>query len=285
MNDEVLESESHNLSWLDDRVPELYDWYDEYPYDLDMWHHLCEQSRGPILDLACGTGRVAIALARKGHEVVGLDFSPPMIARAKAKLGLEDERVRSRVTFDIGDMSNFSAGRLFPMVIVPCFSFHELTSLEAQESCLQAISRHLDTRGVLILTLGFWTPDSATSPPDEPAELGEPKEEGINPSKGLLTRMWSLGWSDASRQIKYHRLYFEEYADSGRLVNRSAQPEPPLWHARRFLGRYEAEWLLEKHGFVVDRIYGDWDLSDLSAQSKCMIFVATKNREERCDDE
>ena len=48
-------SDHSNASWLDKRTPLLYDWYDECPYDLDMWHSLCESCRGPILDLACGT--------------------------------------------------------------------------------------------------------------------------------------------------------------------------------------------------------------------------------------
>ena len=266
----------NNACWLNPVIPRLYDWYDECPYDLDMWRTLCGERQSPILDLACGTGRVAIELAREGREVVGLDLSPHMIARANEKLAAEDDLVRERVRFHVADMSAFSLDRRFPMILVPCFSFHELTTLEAQRSCLNAIHRHLADDGTLILTLGFWEPGRDRVPPEEPAEFGTPMEEGLNPHTGLHTRMWSLGWCDPSIQTKYHRFYFEERDNDGSLVRRFAHPEPPLWHARRFLGRYEAEWLLRDTGFIRERIYGHWDMSDLSSQSRCMVVVARK---------
>jgi SAM-dependent methyltransferase len=59
-------------------------WHDvecgSYAADLALWEELAERGGGPVLELGCGTGRVAIHLARRGHEVVGLDFDPELLA-------------------------------------------------------------------------------------------------------------------------------------------------------------------------------------------------------------
>lgn len=133
---------------------------------------------------------MAIELARAGKRVVGLDFSPAMIARAQEKAAAEEERVRRRVSFVVADMADFRLGRRFRTAIIPCFSFHELATFEAQQACVRTISRHLTMGGLLVIALGIWSEPTNTAPPPEPADFGKPKEEGYNPHTGLFTRMW-----------------------------------------------------------------------------------------------
>lgn len=265
-----------NECWLDDRIPALYDWYDEYPYDLSMWDQLCVNVKGPILDIGCGTGRVALHLAQAGHEVVGMDISPAMLRLAEEKRSRETDDVRTRVSFITGNMESFDLGRVFPLVLIPCFSFNELTTQEAQRSCLRSVLRHMDERSQLILTVGLWIPGGDTTPPSEPEDFGPPKEEGPNPNTGLYTKMWSLRWCDPSIQTRYHRFYFEESKEKQEIVRKFASPTPPDWHARRFLLPNEAKNLLHKCGFEIERIYGDGDMSELKQDSRCMIVIARK---------
>lgn len=68
---------------------------------------------GPVLELACGTGRVVLPLARAGHLVTGIDSSPQMLAQARAKLAPEPEEVRQRVTLVHGDMRDFHRELLY----------------------------------------------------------------------------------------------------------------------------------------------------------------------------
>ena len=83
------------------QIAELYEaehrgWTD----DLDLYRALAARTGGPLLDLGCGTGRVAIALAEAGHEVHGIDASESMLAIAR-----KDLRGRGRaVSFSLGDM-------------------------------------------------------------------------------------------------------------------------------------------------------------------------------------
>jgi SAM-dependent methyltransferase len=64
-------------------------WHDvecgSYEADLSLWEELAERRGGPILDLGCGTGRVALHLARRGHLVYGLDHDPELLAALAAR--------------------------------------------------------------------------------------------------------------------------------------------------------------------------------------------------------
>lgn len=81
--------------------------------------------------------------------------------------------------------------------------------------------------------------------------------------------------------MRYRRRYIEEFDEAGGLVRKSASPEPPNWSRVRYLGRYEMQLILEKYGFSVETIYGDWDLRPFDSSSRCMLFVARKIRRAR----
>ena len=103
------------------------------------------RARGSVLELACGTGRLTIPLARDGHVVVGLDTSPDMLAAARRKAregGLD-------ATFLLGDMRAFDLGRHFALVIISCNSLAHLTETEDVLACLSAVRRHLAPGGKL----------------------------------------------------------------------------------------------------------------------------------------
>nr|WP_245218964.1 class I SAM-dependent methyltransferase [Rubellimicrobium aerolatum] len=100
---------------------------------------------GPVLELACGTGRLTIPLARDGHNVVGLDAAPAMLARAKAKAA----EAGTAVTFVAGDMRDFDLGQRFGFVLLSCNSLSHLTEPEDLRAGLAAIRRHLAPGGVL----------------------------------------------------------------------------------------------------------------------------------------
>src|SRR6202046_981982 len=72
--------------------------------DLPFYLDLAGQSPGPILEIACGTGRVLLPLARQGIEVHGVDNSLPMLTILKANLAEETHNVRERVTVHGGYM-------------------------------------------------------------------------------------------------------------------------------------------------------------------------------------
>ena len=102
----------------------------------------------PTLELACGSGRIAVPLAREGVRLVGLDNSPAMLARAREKsAGL------AGVEWVEGDMRSFGLGKTFGLVIIPVASLQPLLTTEDQMACLRCAHRHLAPGGRLALEL------------------------------------------------------------------------------------------------------------------------------------
>lgn len=121
-------------------APELYDLaFGPGPCE-PFYREEARRAAGPVLELACGTGRLTIPIARDGHEIVGLDVSSAMLdaARCKAK----QARIRE-ATFVRTDMRSFALGGRFALVIVSCNSLAHLTTNDDLKACFSRIREHL----------------------------------------------------------------------------------------------------------------------------------------------
>ncbi len=135
------------------------------------------RSGGPVLELACGTGRLTLPLAREGHAVVGLDASPQMLAAARRKAA---ER-RLALSFVLGDMRAFDLGRRFGLVIISCNSLAHLIGTEEVLACLGAVRRHLSPGGILAFDVVRPDVHSLSRPEDERRRL----DLGPNPCSAI----------------------------------------------------------------------------------------------------
>ncbi len=117
--------------------------------------------RHAVLELACGTGRITLPIARDGIEIVGLDNAPAMLDIARRKASAED----LHVTWVEADMRDFDLGHRFGLVIIPYRSFLHLLTDDDQADCLAAVFRHLEPGGRL--ALNFFAPPFAR-PGSEP---------------------------------------------------------------------------------------------------------------------
>ena len=113
---------------------------------------------GPILELACGTGRLLFALAERGHRMVGLDQCHAMLMLARQRLEAAEDAVRVRVRFVRGDMTAFQLRARFGLAVLADNSFRELGSAAHQESCLRSVHRHLTPGGRLVLAVRRFDP-------------------------------------------------------------------------------------------------------------------------------
>ncbi len=100
---------------------------------------------GPVLELACGTGRVSIPLAEAGFDVTGLDLSPHMLKIARSK--------SSAVSWVRGDMERFDLRRKFRLIVIPFRAFQHLMTPDAQRRCLARVRAHLARGGRFIVNL------------------------------------------------------------------------------------------------------------------------------------
>lgn len=117
--------------------------------DLPFYLDLAEQSRGPVLEIACGTGRVLIPVARKGIEICGVDNSQSMLQVLKESLNREPQSVRQRITVQEGDMRTFRLPQRFPLVMIPFRPMQHMFTLDDQVAALKTAAAHLTDTGVL----------------------------------------------------------------------------------------------------------------------------------------
>jgi 2-polyprenyl-3-methyl-5-hydroxy-6-metoxy-1,4-benzoquinol methylase len=123
------------------QTPEVYD--AEYgSYTDDFKFFLSLKDDGDALDLACGTGRITMALAKNGFNCVGLDASQAMIDWAIIKShGLG-------ITYIHGDMQDFHMDRKFDLITLTGNSFQVLISTKDQMSLITAVAQHLKKDGI-----------------------------------------------------------------------------------------------------------------------------------------
>jgi SAM-dependent methyltransferase len=233
--------------------------------DVEFYLGLAQQSAGPVLELACGTGRVALPLARAGVEVTGLDISPHMLAVAERKAAAEEPDVRGRLRLVQGDMSAFELGRRFGLIIVPFRAFQALLEREQQRGCLVCCARHLHPDGRLAVNVF----NPLLSRLATKGEVEEEPDEFPGP-EGVMVR-WSAHTSyDTAGQRLISRQRYQCAAADGQIRVREHVLE------LRYIFRFEMEWMLEACGFAVEDLYGNFDRSAFAADSPEMIFVARK---------
>jgi SAM-dependent methyltransferase len=103
------------------------------------------RSPGHLLELGVGTGRLAIPLAATGIDVHGVDASPAMLDRLRAR---DPDR---RVTVTVGDMVDDQPAGPFDVVLVAYNTFFNLESADRQAACFVAVAERLATDGVLVV--------------------------------------------------------------------------------------------------------------------------------------
>jgi SAM-dependent methyltransferase len=100
---------------------------------------------GSVLELAIGTGRVALPLAARGLSVHGIDASEAMVAKLREKAGGE------AIPVTIGDFADVGVDGAFDLVFLVFNTLFNLPSQEAQVRCFHNVARHLSPRGVFVV--------------------------------------------------------------------------------------------------------------------------------------
>lgn len=123
--------------------PYLYDAeYGGYQGDFDLFFNLI--SEGNVLDLACGTGRLAIPMAQKGFNVIGLDASESMLALAREK------SKELLIEWIQGDIRDFQLNKTFDLILMAGNAFQALLSEEDQIQMLACVRKHLKPTGLFV---------------------------------------------------------------------------------------------------------------------------------------
>jgi len=230
-----------------------------------------QESGSPVLDLACGTGRLALMLAREGFEVTGIDQSVGMLNQFRRKLAKEPAEVRKRVTIENRTMTEFCLDRKFNTVICCDAFFHNLT-VEDEMNCLKSVARHLTPNGRFVFNLPNPTCEfllkSVTSGIQEFEERGcYELEDG---SGTLVVEQAHAGKEDD--QCIESTLRISVYDNHGNEVEKGESS----WTSR-YLYRYEAVHLLYRCSFQVEELVGDYRNGPVTEKGQLIFDVKLMN--------
>lgn len=224
----------------DDDSPEMFD-----PAVLDPTvDFLADLADGrPALELAIGTGRVALPLSRRGVPVSGIELSQAMVERLRAKPGSEAIKVT------LGDMTSTRVDGDFGLVYLVFNTIKNLLTQDAQVDCFRNAAAHLAPGGSFVIEVSV--PSLQRLPPGEVYRVfhrGE-KHVGIDEFDVVTQRMYS-----------------HHYSFDGSTHRRNSVPFRYVWPA-------ELDLMARLAGMTLSHRYADWDRSPFTSDSRSHVSV------------
>ena len=181
-------------------------WHDvecgSYAADLSLWEELAERCGGPVLELGCGTGRVALHLARRGHQVIGLDRDPDLLTALQERasdfrpsgVGQESEALVEPL---LADARDFELASPVSLVLAPTHLLQLLDGPQERAESLRCIAAALRPGGLLAAAIIEGMPPSDGAPPPLP---------DVREVNGWVYSSLAVEASVAPGEIVVHRL-------------------------------------------------------------------------------
>jgi SAM-dependent methyltransferase len=257
------------------RNAQAYDWENAgVTADFDFWRGVLDRHRpARVAELACGTGRLTLPVAEAGlaHDpafrIVGLDYSPEMLAQARAKLESAAPDVRDAVDFVEGNMRDLPLEGQFDLIFCGFNSFAYLHTLDDQLACLTAARDHLAPGGLFALDLVV--PHLAyLEEAESPVPLVRIEVDTVQPAPGVArVRRTYADRYDASTQAIATSYAHEVYFEDGR---QDRWIDDVTW---RMIFPRELELLLRVVGLTPLERHGSYDLTPFGPQSHQYLWL------------
>jgi SAM-dependent methyltransferase len=244
-----------------DSFVRLYDWeHDPYVADVEVVVALARRFGGPLLELACGSGRLLAPLAAAGLQVTGVDSSARMLGRAHerlAALGLD-------VELHCQAMQNLDLPGPFRTIVIGLDSFGLLVDRKDQLATLRTARKVVAHDGRLVLDLS----NGNLRGGNESAEELLHDITAPAPDTGRPITKFVLRQPDAAEQLDHLLFFYDEQDERGFLKRTSVELR------LRWFTRNELELLLESAGWAVDELYGNYELEPFGPGSERLLVVA-----------
>ncbi len=240
----------------------------EDPGDLDLYLALAARTGGPILELAAGSGRLAVPLAAAGHPVTAVDNDPAMLARARRRAELSGPGVATQleiVDADLTDVALVGAGT-YQLAFIALNSIFLLATRDAQRAAMRTMASHLAPGGLAVVDA--WLPDA-----DDLARFDGRlvlEYDRLDPETGRRVTKSAAAQHDASTGIVTLTSIYEEGDDGAPAVR---------WIRRDTLRLVSADELADfagAAGLEVETLAGDYDLAPLGGGTDRAILVARR---------
>ncbi len=240
----------------------------EDPGDLDLLLALAARSGGPVLELAVGSGRLAIPLARDGFEVTGVDLDQAMLARARRLADAAGRSVARRLRLVEGDARSVrlpEAGA-FGLACIPLNSIFLMGSRADQAAAVATLAAHLEPGGLAMVDA--WLPDA----------------EDLARYDGRLVLEWVRTDPETGNEVtKTGSAIYDAASSSVRLTTIFEEGRPgeaPVRWVRtdrlRLLSGDDLVDMAEAAGLEVETLAGDYELGEIGPGAERAVLVARK---------
>jgi SAM-dependent methyltransferase len=251
----------------------------EDPGDLDLYLALAARTGGPILELAVGTGRLAVPLAEQGHRVTGVDLDPAMLARARTRAAAATAAGAARASgasggaigdlrFEVGDARSVrlpDAGR-YRLAFLALNSLFIMGGRQDQQAVVATLAAHLAPGGLAVVDV--WLPDADDlARYDGRVMLEYPRRD---PTTGRhVVKIGSAIHDAATSTVQLTTIY--EEGEPGEPAVRWIRRD-----AMRLVGADELRAFAESAGLIVESIAGGYDMEPFGRGADRAILIAAR---------
>ncbi len=235
--------------------PALYDACTAHKIDdIPFYEHWAKQTNGPILELACGTGRIAKHLIESGFNYTGLDLSSVFIDYCRSNF--------PNGKFTTGDMCHFNLGQKFDLIFIPFNSFLHLYKEEEMTQCLKSIQNHLSDNGKFLLDIFVPNPEFLYRDPDKKYE----EMTIIHPNGGECT-VWQKNQYKEETEINHIHWFFNR----GNI-----EPMDEYDFDMRMIYPDTMDRVLSDSDFTIEEKWGDYDGEPFNETSLLQLYICSK---------
>jgi SAM-dependent methyltransferase len=255
--------------WIDSDVASKATSEDPNLIKKDVYTYLeaAQGIKGKILDVCCGSGRVAVPMAKQGHDVVGIDISSTLLKKLEGHAASLPADVRKHLQWSHQDARNFKLKSKFDMALIAFNSLNCIGEFAGQLSTIACIANHLKPGGKLYLDI---------INPFTNQMHGVDKHrmmfERTNLENGLTYQRFMRATPMDADQCQQFHGWYDEIQQDGTLKR---YPYSMRW---RLIFKSEIMLMLGLHGFKIVRLEGDFDKRPYSLSSMRMVIAAEKTR-------
>lgn len=235
---------------------DIYDRVNDFDFDLNFYKKLCNQAKGKVLELCCGTGRLTIPIRQSGVDIQGLDLSVKMLERAKIKASQNNLDIK----FINRDMRNLELKEEYSLIFIPFNSLQNIYTHHDLENVFNGILKHLGDQGVFAF------------------DIFNPSIHFMVEREKSLVELYRFKDNDGNEVVIREKVKY----DSASQVNRAQ------WFIKigdrdfvtqldmRCFYPLEMDYILERSGFRVEHKYGDFDENPFCSESGKQIYVCRR---------
>jgi len=231
--------------------------YNDFLDDIPFYSRQVKKYGEPVLELACGTGRITIPLAEQGIQITGLDINDSMLAQAKKKAtekGLSIEWIKS-------DCRDFNLNQKFNLIFIPFNTLALLYDQRSIEPCFACVRRHLTDQGRFIVDIFNPALNVLIRDPSK----RYPVREYIDPDGRGKVVITENNVYEADTQINRVKCYFR-FADQTEEIVQDL--------TMRIYYPQELDMLFHYNGFAIDAKYGNYDETPFVSSSPKQLVVS-----------